>query len=115
MENLAHLWSSLITRKVAFSLVIVIFTTVIKRLTLHAADIHLPEERTHRFVARKLVGYSVDFTMLLVIFVIWTQPIMTDISLEKFKESGITIASETIDIVRFPGTKPHQDTRNATH
>ncbi len=80
MENLIHLWSSSITRKIALSLVVVILTVGLRRLTLHVVDTHLPEEKTHRFVVRKLLGYTVDFTMLLVIFVIWAQPIMTDIS-----------------------------------
>ncbi len=80
IEKLLQAWSSSITRKIVFSLFIVLLTFGIKRLVLQVVDSHIPEEKTHRFVVRKLAGYTIDATMLLVIFVIWAQPIMTDIS-----------------------------------
>ena len=80
VESFLQAWSSSVTRKIVFSLVIVFLTLGIKRLVLQVVDSRIPEEKTHRFVVRKLVGYTVDFTMILVVFIIWAQPIMTDIS-----------------------------------
>ncbi len=80
MDKLIQVWSSSIIRKIAISLAVVFVTVGLKRLLLQFVDTRLTEDKPHRFVVRKLLGYVVDFFMLLVIFVVWARPIMTDIS-----------------------------------
>ena len=78
----------------------------IKHVTL---DVQVFVKLTDNWIELSLV-YPADSHM---------RPIVrSDVSrtiLEKFKESGITIASETIDIVHLPGTdETHQGGRGAT-
>lgn len=81
VEKIVQVWANPIFRKTVYSLFVVFLTVGVRRLLLQLVDSRLPQGKLNRFVVRKLVGYSVDAVSLAVIFVIWAQPIMTDISL----------------------------------
>ncbi len=81
MDSLAGLWASPVVRKVFFSFVAILFAWGGKRFLARLVDRRARGEHKRRFVIRKLVGYVVDAFLLLFIFIIWAQPILTDLSL----------------------------------
>ncbi len=80
METFLQVWANTAARKVLLSLVIVLLGIGFKRFLLRLIRASLPEGKTNFFTIRKLTGYAVDFLVLAVVFVIWAQPIIADIS-----------------------------------
>lgn len=80
MDFVVGLWASPVVKKVVFSLAAVLFAWGGKRLLARLVERRAQGEHTRKFVIRKLMGYGVDAFLLLVIFVIWAQPILADLS-----------------------------------
>ncbi len=80
MDTLIQVWANTTARKILLSLIFVLLGVGLKRLLLRLIRVDRAENKASLFTVRKFVGYTVDFLVLAVVFLIWAQPIIADIS-----------------------------------
>ncbi len=80
MDTLIQVWANTTARKILLSLIFVLLGVGLKRLLLRLIRIERAENKASLFTVRKFIGYTVDFLVLAVVFLIWAQPIIADIS-----------------------------------